>query len=77
MYTFKTLVSSRKDKSLYKKGFFVYLFGVFSSDSKMFHSYGDVTITEGLQAITFARHLWPLSIVGSLACHTTKWGICV
>ena len=34
-------------------------------------SYGDVTITdEGLQILTYARHLWPLSSEGSLACHT-------
>ena len=35
------------------------------------HTYGDVTITaEGLQISTYARHLWPLSSEGSLACHT-------
>ena len=34
------------------------------------YSYGEVTITgEGLQ-MTYARHLWPLSSEGSLACHT-------
>ena len=42
-----------------------------SSHSRIFHSYGDVTITgEGLQILTYARHLWPLSSEGSLACHT-------
>ena len=25
---------------------------------------------EGLQILTYARHLWPLSSEGSLACHT-------
>ena len=25
---------------------------------------------EGLQILTYARHLWPLSSDGSLACHT-------
>ena len=41
------------------------------SHSRIFHSYGDVTITgEGLQIWTYARHSWPLSSVGSLACHT-------
>ena len=36
-----------------------------------FHSYGDVTITgEGLQILTYARHLWPSSSEGSLPCHT-------
>ena len=42
-----------------------------SSHSRIFHSYGDVTITgEGLQILTYARHSWPLSSEGSLACHT-------
>ena len=41
----------------------------FSSHSKIFHSYGDVTIAgEGLQILN-ARHPWPLSSIGSLACH--------
>ena len=36
-----------------------------------FYSDGDVTITgEGLQILTYARHLLPLSSSGSLACHT-------
>ena len=49
----------------------VCLFGFFSSHSRIFHSYGDVTITdERLQFVTYARHLWPLSSKGSLACHT-------
>ena len=31
-----------------------------SSHSRIFHSYGDVTIAgEGLQISTYARHLWP------------------
>ena len=38
---------------------------------RIFHSYGDVTITgEGLQNLTHARHTWPLSSEGSLSCHT-------
>ena len=42
-----------------------------SSHSRIFHSYGDVTIAgEGLQILTCARHSWPLSSEGSLACHT-------
>ena len=33
-----------------------------SSHSRMFHSYGDVTIAgEGLQIFTYARHSWTLS----------------
>ena len=44
---------------------------VFPSHSRMFHSYGDVTITgKGLQILTFARHSWPLILEGTLACHT-------
>ena len=43
----------------------------FSSHSRIFHSFGDVTIAgEGLQILTFFRHLWPLSSEGSLACQT-------
>ena len=37
----------------------------FSSQSRIFHSYGDVTITGKRQQIA-----WPLSIEGSLACYT-------
>ena len=36
-----------------------------------FHSFGDVIVAgEGLQILTYARHLWPFIIEGSLACHT-------
>ena len=39
----------------------------FSSKSRIFHSHGDVTITEeGLHILTYARHPWPLNGVGSL-----------
>ena len=42
-----------------------------SSHSRIFHSYGDVTIAgEGLQILIYARNLWPLSSEGSLTCHT-------
>ena len=42
-----------------------------SSHSRIFLSYGDVTITgEGLQIWTYTRHSWPLSTEGSLACQT-------
>ena len=38
---------------------------------RIFHSFGDVTIAgEGIQILTYARHLGPLSSEGSLACHT-------
>ena len=43
----------------------------FYSHSGIFHSYGDVTITDqGIQMFTYARHSWPLSSEGSLACPT-------
>ena len=43
----------------------------FSSHSRIFHLYGDVTITgEGVQILTHTQHSWPLSSEGSLACHT-------
>ena len=42
-----------------------------SSHSRKFHSYGEITIAgEGLQILTGAKHSWPLSSEGSLACHT-------
>ena len=53
--------------------FFVCLFLCWSlsSHSRIFQSYGDVTIAgEGLQFFTYARHSWPLSSEGSLTCHT-------
>ena len=38
---------------------------------RIFHSYGDVTITgEGLQILSCTRHSWPWSSEDSLACHT-------
>ena len=53
---------------------FLFLFLFFwslLSHSRIFHSYGDVTIAgEGLQILTYARHSWPLSSEGSLKCHT-------
>ena len=46
----------------------------FSSHSRIFHSYGDFTITgEGLQILTCARHSWPLSSEGYLACNTCHY----
>ena len=44
--------------------------GVFRH-SRIFYSYGDVTIAgEGLQILTEAQHSWPPSSEGSLACNT-------
>ena len=48
----------------------------FSFHSRSFHSNEDVTNTgKGVQILTYARHIWPLSSDGSLACHTsvTSW----
>ena len=43
----------------------------FSFHSRIVHSYVDITITsDGLQILTYARHLRPMSSEGSLACHT-------
>ena len=43
----------------------------FSYNLRIFHSYGDITITgEKLQILTYARHLWQLNSKGSLVCHT-------
>ena len=42
-----------------------------SSHSRIFHSYGDVTIAgEGLQNLTYARYSLPFSSEGSLTCQT-------
>ena len=42
----------------------------FTSHSRIFHSYGDVTITsEGLQILTDSRHFWQLSSEASLSSH--------
>ena len=51
--------------------FFVCLGFIVPLENRIFHPYGDVTITgERLQILTYARHSWPLSSEGSLACHT-------
>ena len=41
----------------------------FSSHSRIFHQYGDVT-GEGREMFTYTRHLWPLCSEGSLEWHT-------
>ena len=54
---------------------FVCLFGVFPPYSRIFHSYGDVTIAgEGLQILTCARQSWPLRSVSSLTFHICDTG---
>ena len=50
--------------------FFLFIWRLLSH-SRIFHSYGDITIAgERLQILTYARHSWPLSSEGSLTCHT-------
>ena len=51
------------------KNILFFLFWGFSFRSRIFHSYGDVT-GEGLQILTYARHSWPLTSDGYLACRT-------
>ena len=54
------------------KPYFCLFVWSFSSHSRILQSFGDVTIAgEGLQILTYTRHLWPLSSEGSLACHLT------
>ena len=50
--------------------FFSFVCLDFSSHSRIFHSYGDVTIAgEGMHILTYALYSWPLSSECSLACH--------
>ena len=43
----------------------------FSSNSRIFHSYGYFTMAgEGLLILTYPRHSWSLSSESFLACHT-------
>ena len=43
----------------------------FSTHSRIFQSFGDVTIGgKILQILTYARHSWPLSSQGPWTCHT-------
>ena len=45
----------------------------FTSHWRKYHLFEDVTmIGEGLQILTYARHSWPLSSQGSLACQTYR-----
>ena len=55
---------------LCKKFVCLFVWG-FSPHSRIFYSYGVVTITsEGLQNLTYAQQSWLLSSEGSLVCHT-------
>ena len=61
-------IISERAASRITKLFFLWSF---SSHSKNFHSFGDVTIAgEGLQILTYAQSFCPLSSGSSLACHT-------
>ena len=43
---------------------------VWGFSSKNFHSSGNATITgDGLQILTYTRHIWQLNCEGSLTCH--------
>ena len=43
----------------------------FSSYSRMFHTYGDISITDNrLKKFSYARQLWTLSSEGFLECHS-------
>ena len=49
---------------------FILVWG-FTSHSRIFHSYGVVSITgEELQIVIYTRHSWLMSSEGYLACHT-------
>ena len=50
--------------------FYLFVWG-YTSHSRIFHSYGEVTITgKRLQIFTYARHSWPMGSEGSFACPT-------
>ena len=52
--------------------------GGLSSHSRIFHWFGDVTITDvSLRGLTYTWHLWPLSSEGSLAFTSTMTGTAV
>ena len=58
----------RSDASHYET-FLICLIALFLSLSKPIQPYDDVAIAdEGLQVLTYSRHSWLLSSVGSLRC---------
>ena len=68
---FRSILHSRTELKLEIPENIFFFVWILSSHSRIFHSFGDVTITgEGQQILTYVRHLWPLSSEGSLACHT-------
>ena len=69
IYSKSNLLKSNMKRCI-RKSFSVFVWDL-SYLSRIFHAYGDVTITvEGLHILTYARHSWPLSREGSLVCHT-------
>ena len=65
----KLILSAQKSKYSFCSCVCLLVKGL-TSHSRLFHSYGDATISvEGLQILTYTRHSWPLSIEGSLVCH--------
>ena len=58
-------------QSTFYTNFHIFYYTGFLSHSRIFHSYGDVTIAgEGLQNLTYTRHSWLLNSERSLGCHT-------
>ena len=49
---------------------YVCLYGVFRPTREFFTHSEKSPLPLGLQILTYARHSWPLSSEGSLACHT-------
>ena len=72
-FVIRVLVKRRTENGMKRENIFgFFLFWGFSFRSRIFHSYGDVT-GEGLQMLTYARHSWPLSSEGYLACRNLLW----
>ena len=68
----RNVVKGKLSFLIWSRDTFVCLFvWSFSSHSRIFQSFGDITIAgEGLPILTYAQHLWPSSSSGWLACHT-------
>ena len=70
-FLFCSFTTQRSELSLNK---FVCLFGGFSSHSRIFHLYGDVTIAgEGLQVLTYVRHSWSFQQWGFFSVPHLLW----
>ena len=67
----KVLVAEYHNASSVVKMLVCLFIWVYRRIRELFHSYEGVTITgEGIEILTYARHLWPLSSEGSLAFYT-------